>query len=219
LKEIIEFDTLEIEHRINRRLKHIYITVDADANVIIKSPGSSRSRLQELLERKKGWIEKQRAKSANALVPELGKELLFHGELVPIYDDPRFISLSEALLRLRKRDEESIRRCYHDFYKASAMEHLPQRVEHYSAMMGLSPSALRYRRMKSQWGNCNVKRIVTFNTLLVQLNPACIDYVVVHELAHLKHMNHSKAFHALVERHFPDAGNVRKKIKAFRAKM
>jgi predicted metal-dependent hydrolase len=218
LKQIIEFDTLEVEHRINCRLKHIYITVDADANVIIKSPGASRSRLLEILERKKRWIAKQRAKSENAIEPELGHELLFEGELKPIHEDPRFTPLSEALQRLLKKDEQNMRKCYHDFYKASAMERLPKRVAHYSARMGLSPSALRFRRMKSQWGNCNAKGVVTFNTLLMQLSPECIDYVVVHELAHLRHMNHSKAFHALVARHFPEAGTVRKKIKTFRVR-
>lgn len=219
MKEIIEFAELEVEHRINRKLKHIYITVDRDANVIIKSPGAPKSRLLEILERKKGWITAQRSKTKRAFQPELGREILFHGELASIHGDPRFALLSQAMQQLRKRDSESQKRCYHDFYKASAKEYLPQRVAHYSAMMGLHPSALRFRRMKSQWGNCNTKGVVTFNTLLMQLSPACIDYVVVHELAHLSHMNHSRAFHALVKRHFPDAEAVRSKIRDFRARM
>lgn len=219
MKEIIEFAELEVEHRINRRLKHIYITVDRDANVIIKSSGAPQSRLLEILERKKGWISHQLSKTENVLQPELGRELLFQGRLTSIHDDPRFLTLSQALRRLKKGDETYQKRCYYDFYKASAMAYLPKRVAHYSAMMGLLPSELRFRRMKSQWGNCNSKRVVTFNTLLMQLSPECIDYVVVHELAHLRHMNHSRAFHALVERHCPDSKAIRATIRDFRARI
>ena len=79
--------------------------------------------------------------------------------------------------------------------------------------MGLDYSEIKYRKMKSRWGSCSSKRVLTFNTELIKINKELIDYVIVHELAHIKHMNHSKQFHALVEKYLPDSKYLRKELK------
>ena len=71
--------------------------------------------------------------------------------------------------------------------------------------MGLEYNSIKYRKMKRRWGSCSSKKVLTFNTELMKLKKELIDYVVVHELAHLKHMNHSKQFHALVDRYLPSS--------------
>ncbi len=78
------------------------------------------------------------------------------------------------------------------------MEYLTKKVNYFSAIMGLFYSELKFRKMKNRWGSCNSKGVITLNKKLVKTPEICIDYVVIHELAHLKHLNHSKRFHALV---------------------
>ena len=87
---------------------------------------------------------------------------------------------------------------------ARAKEVLPGRVAHYSRIMGLYPTQLRITGAKTRFGSCSNRGHICFSWRLMLYPPEAIDYVVVHELAHLKHMNHSPAFHALVESVLPD---------------
>ena len=81
---------------------------------------------------------------------------------------------------------------------------LPGRVEHFAALTGLRPKRVKITSAKTRFGSCSSKGSICFSWRLMQYPPEAIDYVVVHELAHLKHMNHSPAFHALVAKYLPD---------------
>ena len=89
-------------------------------------------------------------------------------------------------------------------YIAQAKAILPERVAHYSRIMGLHPTKMRITGAKKRFGSCSSQGHICFSWRLMQYPPEAIDYVVVHELAHLKHMNHSPAFHALVASVLPD---------------
>ena len=88
-------------------------------------------------------------------------------------------------------------------------EYMTNRVDFFSKKMNLKYSELKFRKMKSRWGSCNSKGVITLNKKLINTPQECIDYVVVHELAHLVHMNHSKKFHKLVESYFPQANEAK----------
>ena len=85
-----------------------------------------------------------------------------------------------------------------------AKEDLPRRVARWSERMGLYPTQIRITSAKTRFGSCGANGHICFSWRLMQYPPEAIDYVVVHELAHLKHMNHSPAFHALVAKYLPD---------------
>ena len=85
-----------------------------------------------------------------------------------------------------------------------AAEVIPQRVAYYSAIMGLVPSGVRITGAKKRFGSCNSQNSLCFSWQLMQYPPEAIDYVVVHELAHIRHHDHSTAFHALVAQYLPD---------------
>ena len=89
-------------------------------------------------------------------------------------------------------------------YIRKAKEILPERVAYYSRIMGLYPTQVRITGAKTRFGSCSGTGHICFSWRLMQYPPEAIDYVVVHELAHLKHMNHSPAFHALVASVLPD---------------
>ena len=88
-------------------------------------------------------------------------------------------------------------------------------VESYAKKMQLYPSKIAFRFNKTRWGSCSYKNSINFNYYLAKLPIDLIEYVVVHELAHIKHKNHSKAFWSLVEYYMPDMKYRRKKLREF----
>ena len=89
-------------------------------------------------------------------------------------------------------------------WRKEAAVYLPQRVARYAAVMGVSPTAVKINTAAKRFGSCSSKGNLNFSCRLMAYPPEAIDYVVVHELAHLVHMNHSAAFYAVVAAVLPD---------------
>ena len=81
---------------------------------------------------------------------------------------------------------------------------LPSRVEYFASIMGVKPQKISVNRAKTRFGSCSAKGNLNFSCRVMRYPTEAIDYVVVHELAHLKHFNHSRAFWAFVESVLPD---------------
>ena len=96
---------------------------------------------------------------------------------------------------------------------ARMKERFLERVRHYSGLMGITFGRITVRNQKTRWGSCSEKGNLNFNYLLYFLPEELLDYVVVHELAHRRHMNHSGEFWAEVEKYFPEYKECRKKLK------
>jgi len=88
-------------------------------------------------------------------------------------------------------------------------------VEKYSKVMGLFPSKVSFRFNKSRWGSCSSKNLIIFNYYLAKLPVELIEYVVVHELSHIKHKHHQKPFWDEVAKVLPDVKEKRKKLRKF----
>lgn len=89
-------------------------------------------------------------------------------------------------------------------WRADAAAYIPARVAHYAAVMGVTPQAVKINTAEKRFGSCSAKGNLNFSCRLMAYPPEAIDYVVVHELAHLIHMNHSKAFYEVVAAVLPD---------------
>lgn len=98
-------------------------------------------------------------------------------------------------------------------YIAAAKEYFPKRAAYYQAFTGGSYGRIAIRDQKTRWGSCSAKGTLSFNWRLMLAPPAILDYVVVHELCHLTHMNHSSAFWQKVESVYPDYRTARKWLK------
>lgn len=85
-----------------------------------------------------------------------------------------------------------------------AMTDIPNRVRHYAKIIGVDYCRITIRNQRTRWGSCSSKGNLNFNCLLMLLPDEVIDSVVVHELCHRKHMNHSTQFYAEVEKAFPN---------------
>ena len=94
-----------------------------------------------------------------------------------------------------------------------AKEVIPAKVKHYAEIVGVSYGRITIRCQKTRWGSCSSKGNLNFNCLLMLLPDEIIDSVVVHELCHRKHMNHSPKFYAEVESVFPEYKRCRKWLK------
>ncbi|SFV52849.1 Zinc metalloprotease [hydrothermal vent metagenome] len=198
----------------NPRLKNSYIRVDHDNTITVKTPYESKRFINTLLDKKQDWIEKKIQQNAlrEPLQVNLEDEVLFFGEIISINSEEATL-LRKKLHKMKAATPQNIQKAYDYFYKETARNYLTKEIKKYAAIMQLEFSALRFRKMRSRWGSCSSKRIITLNSELMKLDKELICYVVIHELAHLVHMNHSKDFHNLVEQYLPNSKQIRKRLK------
>lgn len=105
------------------------------------------------------------------------------------------------------------RRALEQRYIAAAKDYFPKRVSYFLQFTGGSYNRITIRDQKTRWGSCSAKGNLSFNWRLMLAPPAILDYVVVHELCHLTHMNHSAAFWQKVASVYPDYRTARKWLK------
>lgn len=98
-------------------------------------------------------------------------------------------------------------------YREAAKEYVPKRAAYYAAFLGVSYDRIRIAGQKTRWGSCSSNKTLSFNWKLMLAPPKVLDYVVVHEVCHLREMNHSPRFWALVESLMPDYKQQRKWLK------
>ncbi|MDN5108019.1 M48 family metallopeptidase [Aliarcobacter butzleri] len=177
-----------------KNVKHCYIRVLKDDLIEIKSNiYFSLYDAKILVEKRKSWLENAIKKvSKNALLED---EFLYLGEVKKLQD-----------YNIKNLDK---------FYKNEIEKILPNIVETFSKKMDLYPTSISYRKNKRTWGSCNFKNGLNFNILLIKFPLEIMQYVVIHELSHIKHKNHSKNFWNLVEKYCPNYKQIEKEFKNF----
>ncbi len=122
--------------------------------------------------------------------------------------------LDEGYLRLAAVDDgEAMRRQVIEWYRAQAKAHFPARVQEFCARFELTRPRVLVSNAESRWGSCNVKCEVRLSWRLMKAPARVVDYVIAHELAHLKHMDHSPKFWALVGRMYPQYKSAQQALK------
>lgn len=118
---------------------------------------------------------------------------------------------------IKQREKQSYRKEYSneeiEALRKKAKSVLPEKVKRYSEIMGVTPTAVRINSAKTRYGSCSGKNSINFSLYLMDKDERFIDYVVVHELAHIKHHNHSKDFYSFIERFMPDYKQIRNMYK------
>ena len=112
-----------------------------------------------------------------------------------------------------QKREQYVQDALTEWYRAHALEKLQEKVQRYSKVVQVSPSSVGIRTFSGRWGSCSTKGNMEFNWKIIIAPNRIVDYVVVHELCHLHHHNHSPEFWKCVERVFPDYASVRSWLK------
>jgi len=206
---------LRYTHSINNKLKHTYLTFDEEGNLVIKSPKVSQSYIEKLLLKKSRWINRSREK----ILEKKGKVLDFNRPgILYLYGETHILKLEKYaknktklvfdeekfILYYSKYNEEDFQKHINNFYKEEARQFLPLLVERWSDIMGLKPNKISFRKTKQQWGSCSAKNDLSFNTMTMKLPYDVIQYIIVHELAHIKYKHHQKSFWDEIERYMPE---------------
>lgn len=116
----------------------------------------------------------------------------------------------------KKRMKRVSSRSQYIAHKELARKLVHQRLAHFNAMYGFEYKRVSIKDQKTMWGSCSKKGNLNFNWRLVQLPPELADYVIVHELCHLKELNHSKQFWSLVALSIPEYAQRRRSLRVYR---
>lgn len=173
-------------------------------------------RVAAILQQKRPWIRGKVAE-LQRVPPHRSKELV-SGESFPYLGRHYRLKVQEghpvgvclsggylrATIRPTKQGEQREARIQHYlqfWYRARALERLKEKTSRYAQQIGVSPAGVSVRTFRSRWGSCNQRGQLVFNWAIIKAPHSIVDYVVIHELCHLIHPNHSKAFWQVVGRH------------------
>jgi len=209
-----KFNDLDLEYRLSPRRKSIGIQVTIDGRVVVAVPrGAKRADLARALERHRGWIETKVAERQAAWSRIPKGTAFFLGQPYPIRaerGDRTAVSLTENALRVSLPPSAELWPLLQVWYREQALRLLQERADHFGPLMGPAPGPVALREWKRRWGECRPDGALRFNWRLIMCPPAVIDYVVVHELAHLKVSGHNPSFWALVAEVLPDYAHRRR---------
>lgn len=217
---------------IKSKRKTIAIQIKPDLTVCVRAPKQIKDHdIQKFIENNKEWILRHyrkmemerkilRTNSSNPYVeggylPFMDTKIrlsIIHNKEVKkdhiIYHDIE--EPHTLILETKCIEEGEIRRCLLNWFKGEGKIVIANKVDYYAKIMRVTFHRITIREQKTRWGSCSGKKNLNFNWKLMLMPEAILDYVVVHELAHLKQMNHSPSFWREVETVLPDYKDRRK---------
>jgi hypothetical protein len=203
-----------------KRKKTIGIRITDSRTVAVHSPhGLSRTHIESLIMKKGEWILRHSAEKEYAGERASDNRVLYLGnqlKLLPAADrSPKTVPFAyvEGDTLFVPRNTGSPRESIIEFLRREAQKIVGERVSYFSENMHVRPLKIHIKNNRSIWGSCTPKKTLNFAYRIVMAPPEIIDYVVVHELAHLITMNHSKRFWEIVARYIPEVPKKRKWLR------
>ncbi len=214
----IALDGRTVDYLLVRRRgrRGVGLKIDGSGMTVAASLTTPISAVEDLIGKNSSWVLKKLGEwSHRKITPqrwETGATLSFLGEPVTLMIDAgaaktRVEQVQSHLfvhVKAPINDADAIAHqaeaAVVNWYKKQALPHLAQRTFFYAKLHQLTPPRVFLSSANSRWGSCNSRREIRYSWRLMKARPALIDYVVCHELSHLRHMNHSAHFWAEVER-------------------
>lgn len=216
---------LPYQLRRSERAKKTRIIVSAHKIEVVAPLHVSERRIKAFVEAHQDWIREtlkriqHRTSLVNPLAPAHyteGVTVPYQGQQIPLtikptsantlrlqlLPEPQFLVYLPAAHR--ENGSELIKRSLENWMKQQTRHHAMQLIAEHGQKHNLMPRNLRIKTLKSRWGSCGPQNDINLNWLLMLAPPVILEYVVVHELCHIKHKNHSQDFWQLVGDHMPD---------------
>jgi predicted metal-dependent hydrolase len=232
--DTIQFGTTSISYSIVRRKRrrNIAIEVHPDMSVNVLSPlNVSRDRIHKIVEKKAPWIMKKIVwfgQIQQYTIPKeyvTGETVLYMGRQyrLKVHNsvEKQQVRLQEGYLEVAlptdslshdgEKYRQVVRQAMIDWYRDHAIQKIDECVGKYSTILGIPKPSFKIKQMTKRWGSCSPKNRLNFNLNIVLAPSSQIEYVVAHELCHLRHKDHSVRFWAHMRRVMPDY-NLRREI-------
>ncbi|NDW53920.1 M48 family metallopeptidase [Aliiroseovarius sp. PrR006] len=209
-------DPVEVELRASKRARRLSLRVSRlDGRVTLTAPyGANRDEAIGFATERLEWIRGHLAQTAPSEIPGVGSSLPFRGQSVTLArGQTRVVEIvgDRMFLPPQSPDRDAIRA--EAFLKEAARAALVTASDTYAAKVGRNYGRITLRDTRSRWGSCSSRGNLSYSWRLIMAPPEVLDYVAAHEVAHLVHMDHSRAFWAQVEAIFPNYQAPRKWLK------
>ena len=212
---------LSVEVVRTKRRKTASIQIIKGAVRAIVPEKLSDARVEALIQKRTPWIRKKLREQSKAIVPKpkeyvSGENFTYLGRnyrLKVMWGNDHGVKLKGGYLEVGVSKEKDIRDSLVQWYETRALIRLTDKTKRYCKIMGVSPNLISVRDYKSRWGSCSSKGAITYNWKIIMAPHYIVDYVVVHELCHLKHLNHSPTYWRSVKTEIPDYDSCRQWLR------
>ena len=205
-------ETIKIDKIVRSNRKTVALIVTQDATLVVRAPVyTPMAYIERLVSKKSSWIKQKIAEVLKRPKPPAkefvgGEGFLYLGKLhkLHIVDDPSLIIELKDRLYISKNSLPQARKVIMQWYKEEALKIIRERCAWYAKITGYKPASIKITNAQKRWGSCGPKRTLNFSWRLVMAPMEVIDYLVVHELVHIEHPDHSKLFWTKVQSILPD---------------
>ncbi|SPF42900.1 conserved hypothetical protein [Syntrophobacter sp. SbD1] len=222
---------LEFNYHVRKsaRRKTLAITVHPDNRVIVAAPATYPQKdIQEFVQKKSDWVRKiiaanlQRVQQVQVKRFETGEEILYLGKKYILRVQwglsPR-VTLEDGHICVRlpaqgtASEPSQVKRYLLEWYLARALARVKEKIPLYARRIGVNPGFVAIKSMKSRWGSCSIHGRISLAWNIIMAPEQILDYLIVHELCHMVHHNHSAEYWGLVESIIPDHRERRKWLR------
>lgn len=214
MSEVLVIGDLEFEVRRSSRRKTLGLTVDRSGELVVHSPETiSSDQLRHWVGKKLLWVhqkllrKEEQNRGAHDLEMVSGETIPYLGQnyrLRMIKDQPTSLYFDGEWFILREADKQDAAKHFQSWYQDVGTEWLNKRVQFWEPRVGTSASKIVVSDLGFRWGSCGKNGVLHFNWKLFQLSVFLLDYVVAHELVHLREKNHTPEFWRTLGRALPD---------------
>jgi len=217
---VLEINGKRITCDIRRKdIRHIYLKLKSNLQLELSLPHNTDISVDGILEKKRSWIERKVKEISEAKKTFNGDSILYKGEYIRVkayvLKRPRKgVRLYKRVILIYEDSESNREAILADFITKQTLEYIQQKAAEFAKELGVTYGSIFTKEMK-KWGYCTREGDLFFNWRLICLPQRLADYIVLHELLHLKHFNHSKQFKNDMTGHFIDYREVVAQLKNY----
>ena len=201
---------------IKSKRKTLSLSINENAELIVRAPNKiSNKQIAEFIIEKSKWINKNKSLMQSRIneMNNSQSNYLFLGNIYPLIkvnEDPNKIDFNGTEFITSIENQDTFKASLKSWYKIKFTEIAIPRLNYFSDKYNLKINQVRFKNQKTLWGSCSSKNNINLNYLLVMAPMIVIDYVIIHELVHTVHKNHSENFWNAVEAIMPDYKKAKK---------